>query len=83
MQGVHLWGGVLTLGTHGDGQEPHHQGRSSPQDEALRHTTLLGVRRKAPQRYPGDHVESVRICRICDFMYRLSLTRLDSDLIGM
>jgi hypothetical protein len=27
-------------------------------------TTLLGARRKAPRRHPGDRVESVRICRM-------------------
>ena len=53
--------GGMTLDTHG---RPHGllpQGWPSPQDEALRGTTLLGASRKILERYPEDATRSVRI----------------------
>ena len=60
--------GGMTLDTHG---RPHGlcpQGRPSPQDEALRGTTLLGASRKTPGRYPEDTMRSVRIRMIPRFL---------------
>ena len=53
--------GGMTLNTH---SRPHGLcplGRPSPQDEALRGTTLLGVSRKTPGRYLEDTTRSIRI----------------------
>ena len=58
----------LVEGTTPDTHDRPHglrpQGRFSPQDEALRGTTLLGASRKTPERYPKDIMRSVRICMI-------------------
>ena len=58
----HLWG--TTPDTHGGPYGLRPQGRSSPQDEALRGTTLLGASRKTLGRYSEDATRSVRICMI-------------------
>ena len=53
--------GGTTPDTHG---RPHGlcpQGRPSPQDEALRGTTLLGASHKTPGRYPKDTMRYVGI----------------------
>ena len=36
------------------------QGWPNPQDKALQGTTLLGVSRKTPRRYPEDTTRSIR-----------------------
>ena len=53
--------GGMTPDTHGRPYGLCPQGRPSPQDEALRGTTLLGASRKTPGRYPKDTMRSVRI----------------------
>ena len=60
--------GGMTLDTHGRSHGLHPQGRSSPQDEALWSTTLLGAFRKTSGRYPEDIMRSVRICMIPRFL---------------
>ena len=44
------------------------QGWPSPQDKALRGTTLVGAFRKISGRYPKDTMRSVRICMIPRFL---------------
>ena len=51
--------GGTTPDTHGRLHGLRPQGWSSPQDEALWSTTLLGVPRKTPGRYPEDTTRSV------------------------
>ena len=62
MQGARgLAMGGTTLDTNG---KPHGlcpQGWPSPQDEALWGTTLLGISRKTPGRYPEDTTRSIMI----------------------
>jgi len=53
--------GVTTLDTHGRPHGLRPMGWPSPQDEALRGTTLLGASRKTPERYPENTTRSVRI----------------------
>ena len=60
--------GGTTPDTHGRPHGLRPQGRPNPQDEALRGTTLLGVSRKAPGRYPEDTTRSVRIRMIPWFL---------------
>ena len=60
--------GGTTPDTHGRAHGLRPQGRPSPQDEALRGTTLLGASRKTPGRYPEDTTRSVRICMISRFL---------------
>ena len=60
--------GGMTPDTHGRPHGLHPQGRPSPQDEALRGTTLLGASRKTPKRYPKDTTRSVRIRMIPRFL---------------
>ena len=55
-----IYGG-MTPDTHSRPHGLRPQGWPSPQDEALRGTTLLGVSRKTPGRYPKDTTRSVRI----------------------
>ena len=58
------WGlavGCTTPDTHGRPHGLRLQGWPSPQDEALRGTTLLGASRKTPERYPEDTTRSIRI----------------------
>ena len=65
------WGlamGGMTPDTHGRPHGLRPQGRPSPQDEALRGTTLLGVSRKTPGKYHEDTTRSVRICMIPRFL---------------
>ena len=53
--------GGTTLDTHGRPHGLRPQGRPSPQDEALRGTTLLGASRKTPGRHLKDTTRFVRI----------------------
>ena len=53
--------GGTTPGTHSRPHGLRPQGRPSPQDEALRGTTLLGVSRKTSGRYHEDTMRYVRI----------------------
>ena len=53
--------GGTTLDTHGRPHGLRPQGRSSPQDEALRSMALLGASRKTPRRYPEDTTRSVSV----------------------
>ena len=53
--------GGTTPDTHGRPHGLRPQRRPSPQDEALRGTTLLGASRKILGRYPEDATRSVRI----------------------
>ena len=53
--------GGMTPDAHGRPHGLRPQGRPSPQDEALRGTTLLGASRMTPGRYPEDTTRSVRI----------------------
>ena len=60
--------GGTTPDTHGRPHGLHPQGRPSPQDEALRGTTLVGAFCKTSRRYPKDTTRSVRICMIPRFL---------------
>ena len=53
--------GGMTPDTHDRPHGLRPQGRPSPQDEALRGTTLLGFSRKTSGGYPKDTTRSVRI----------------------
>ena len=58
------WGlavGGMTPDTHDRPHGLRSQGWPSPQDEALRSMTLLGVSRKTLERYPEDTMRYVRI----------------------
>ena len=52
--------GGTTPDTHDRPHEMRPQGRPSPQDEALRGTTLLSASRKTSGRYPEDTTRSVK-----------------------
>ena len=60
--------GGTTPDTHGRLHGLRPQGWPSPQDDALRGTTLLGGSRKTSGRYPKDTTRSVRICMIPIFL---------------
>ena len=60
--------GCMTLDTHDRPHGLRPQGRPSPQDDALRGTTLLGGSRKTSGGYPEDTTRSVRICTIPGFL---------------
>ena len=60
--------GGMTSDTHNIPHGLRPQGRSSPQDEALRGTTLVGAFRKTSGRYLKDTTRSVRICMIPRFL---------------
>ena len=60
-RGLAVCGGGTTPDTHDRLHGLRPQRRSSLQDEALRGTTLLGVSRKTPERYPEDTTRSIRI----------------------
>ena len=53
--------GGTTPDTNGRPHGLRPQGWPSPQDEALRGTTLLGTSHKTPERYPEDTTRSVTI----------------------
>ena len=53
--------GSTTPDTHGRLHGLRPQGWSSPQDETLRSTALLGAPRKTSGRYPEDTTRSIRI----------------------
>ena len=60
--------GDTTPDTHSRPHGLRPQGRPSPQDDALRATTLLGGSCKTSGRYPKDTTRSVRICMIPRFL---------------
>ena len=60
--------GGMTPYTHDRPHGLRPQGWSSPQDEALRGTTLLGAFCKTSGGYPKDTTRSVRICMIPRFL---------------
>ena len=58
----------MTLDPHGKPYGLRPQGRPSPQDEALRGTTLVDAFCKTSRRYPEDSTRSVRIRMIPRFL---------------
>ena len=60
--------GCTTPDTHGRPHGLHPLGWPSPQEEALRGTTLLGAFCKTSGRYPEDTTSSVSICMIPSFL---------------
>ena len=75
--------GGMTPDTHGRLHELRPQGRPSPQDEALRGTTLVGAFRKTSGRYPKDTMRSIRICMISRFLQLVITFGYLSDLTDL